>query len=195
MTFHKFLILMIGLTFSLVLSGCGVKPNNQKVVIVKSQDARIQSFTNTLYTAESEYNVSFAIAAYIVQEVVKATDDLVFANKEEVIAHDLIQWSQPPELGTNTFSNSITNSQNAVDAIGKADPDFQYIYTTYKTLPPSFKDEFLNMKDLMDKNVSFIQALKQGELQKDSLQNWMDDNKKIHDAYESISLEIERIQN
>jgi hypothetical protein len=182
----RFLIFLVGLSLSLILSGCG--DAKQKA----ESQARFQSFTNNLQKADVQYGVSFVYTTILLQQAVQAAQlPIVQETRRRDPSYDaagdyLQHYAE--------FDISITNGQNAIDLITKAETDFQYIYTTYKGLPPSFKDDFYNMKDLMDKNMVFIQTLKQGELQKDGLQNWMDNSKKLNNSYHSMLLEIDRIK-
>lgn len=152
MTPKNILVLIVGLSFCLILSGCGDS----------KQKARIQSFTNNLSKANIEYAVSVSYTAPILQQAIQVPQlPAVQERLERTPSYDAIgDYLQ----NYSHFDDSITSGQSAVDSMAKAEPDFQYIYTTCRDLPPSFKDDFYNMKDLMNKNIVFIQTLKQGEL-------------------------------
>ncbi len=92
------------------------------------------------------------------------------------------------------FSDSITNAESSIESINQAEPDFQHIYTNYKEIHESFKTDFYKMKDIMGQNLSFIQGLKEGEIEKDPLSAWLDDFKQMDDLHKSVLLEIERMQ-
>ncbi|HEX3856483.1 MAG TPA: hypothetical protein VHY30_04205 [Verrucomicrobiae bacterium] len=186
----KLYLIIAGVILSFILAGCGAKPSGDEKAQTKTEDKKISSFTNNLQTAGAEYTISFVMTSAVIQEAVKLTKDDSEAEK------DINEYLKAPGgMGASESAFGFTNAQNSIDYITKADPDFQYIYTTYKTLPPSFKDDFLNMKNLIDENINLIHAFRRGELHKDNLQSWMDNDKKIHDLYESISLEVQRIQN
>lgn len=182
----RILCLFLGLMISLVLTGCG--DSKHKI----EERARFQSFTNNLQNSVIEYEVSFSYTAPILQQAVQAAQLPVVQRRLE---RDPSYDAMGDFLQNYAhFDDSMTSGQNAVDLVAKAEPDFQHIYTTYRDLPPSFKDDFYNIKDLMDKNIVFIQTLKQGEVQKDALQDWMDGNTKIQNSCKSILLEIDRLQ-
>jgi hypothetical protein len=194
MTFPKILILMFGLAFPLIFIGCGAKPDDEKNLQAKSEDKRIQSFTNNFQIAEAEYAVSFTLTGTIIQKAAEIAKGYNSDEEREKSVNDYLTGWNGLDPAASDFSKIFTNAQNSIDYITKADQDFQYIYTTYKELPPSVKDDFYIMKDLINDNITFIRAFRRGELHKDNFQEWMDNDKKINNSYRSVLLEVERIQ-
>lgn len=203
MTFLKLFIVMVGLAFFLVLSGCGdskqkteVQPNNQP------DNSRFQSFTNNLEQAHTEFVVGYVFTLTKLQDTIKFGADKGY--DVQLQGADYYKWLYD---GMNDYSTNITqkcvaNAQNAADFINKSEPDFQYFYTHYKELPPGFRDEFYKMKDILNMNLIFTKSLypptqeafEKGTLDKDNLQEWFDDTKQVEGLYRDIKLEIERIQ-
>lgn len=186
MTLSKFLVSMVGLAFSLILSGCG--DSKHKI----EEQARFQSFTNNLQNADVKYAVSIVCTTLLIQDAVKAS--------QSPSVQERLQYEPTYDAAKDYLENyanfdiSITNGQVAFDLMIKAEPDFQYIYTTHKDLPPSFKDDFHNMKDLLSKNLDFLSSLKNGNIDKETLQQWNDSPKSLNNSYHNMLLEIERIQ-
>lgn len=185
-------LLFFGLVICLVLTGCG--NSKQKV----EEQARIQSFTNNLQKANVDYNISFISTSLIIQNVPNGVRSLptstLLALTQSDGPFDQVAIKYYLQKCVNDWDGCITNGQNAIEAIGNGETDFEYIYTNHKELSSSFKDDFYNMKDLISKNLVFIQTLEQGEMESDTVQEWMDNNNKINEAYKSILLEVERLQ-
>jgi hypothetical protein len=179
------------IAFALILLGCDAKPP-----AAKPDTSKIQEFTNNLETANVDYSVSYYWTSDLIGQAIReANSPSAQRLNDSMQSFNGTSYDGAKDFLQNYahFDSSITNAENAIACIEKIDSNFQYLYTTYKTLPPSFKDDFYSMKDLMGKNLTFIQTLKQGEVDKDSLQAWLDGNTKIEDSYKSIQLEIQRL--
>jgi hypothetical protein len=102
------------------------------------------------------------------------------------------------DVGTDMISDQLllySNAQNATACISKTDPDFQYIYTHLKDLPPDFKDDFNRMEFLITENQDFVSQLQQRNFTHDLLQTWMNYHAEIEGLYRNILLEVQRCQN
>jgi hypothetical protein len=185
MAFHKFLILIIGIAFSMVLSGCGAKPEAEKKVESQT-DSQIRLFKDNFEKAYKSYWISHMMAMQLLQMVSKKATEF----EESYPNSDFMSTG----LKAVDFGDSITNAESSMDSIRQAEPDFQHIYTSYKEIHESFKTDFYKMKDIMGQNLSFIQGLKEGEIEKDPLSEWLDDFKQMDDLHKSVLLEIERMQ-
>ena len=181
----KLLVLFSGLIFSLILSGCGAKPEAEKKVESQA-DSQILSFKNNFEKAYKAYWESYMMASQTLGLVLKKADEM----DQSYPGSNFL----PTGLKAVGFGDSITNAESSIDSINQAEPDFQHIYTSYKEIHESFKTDFYKMKDIMGQNLSFIQGLKEGEIDKDAFQEWMDNFKKMDDLHKSVLLEIERMQ-
>lgn len=91
------------------------------------------------------------------------------------------------------FSGSISNGLKAVELTGKAENDFEYIYTHFKNLPSSLKGDFNTYKESIINHVGFIKTIEGGDISSREIEKWVDGRNKIAAAYKSISLEMDRI--
>lgn len=184
----RFLPILFGLGFALILSGCG--DAKQKAEKVESM-AKFESFTNNLQKADSEYLVSFVLTSAEVKNAIDKSK--IRFNTEDPEDSQIAAW-----IGTDMINDQLllySNAQNATACISKTDPDFQYIYTHLKDLPPDFKDDFNRMEFLITENQDFVSQLQQRNFTHDLLQKWMNYHAEIDSLYRNILLEVQRCQN
>jgi hypothetical protein len=169
------------------LSGCG--DSKQKT----EEKTRIQSFTNNLAKADVKYAMSIVYTMSLMQKAVEAAQSSEVT--QEILQHQSSYDAAKDYLQNYAhFDISTTNGQAAFDLVVREDDDFQYIYTHEKKLPSSFKDDFHNIRDVLSKNLDFISSLKDGNIDKESVQNWNDSPKSLNNSYHNLLLELDRLQ-
>lgn len=100
-----------------------------------------------------------------------------------------IDGSRAPEIRA-----AKTNATEALFHLTNAETQFGLVYTQFKTLPTSTKDDFLKLKQLLTKTTDFIEAARVGVCSRADFNQWRQVDVETGELFNSISLEIKRLE-
>lgn len=187
------------------ISGCSPKSNTSP------PDTHIDSLADSLTKADGAFSVCYSNTFSRTQfwinhaqmEIDKGTS-LAPSNDEEYYKY----INRGMLFTTNQVDDYIMPAQYAVKVLQQAKPDFEYVYVHHKELPPSFRDDFDNLEQLLENNLNFINSLfpqdlknldemdtAAGFLNKGNFNDWLDSSKKAQALSENIYLELKRLKN
>jgi hypothetical protein len=144
----------------------------------KEKKAKIQSFRDHLSTASGAYYQEFEILKEVLRTAARNTSsDSILANS--------MKYSMP-NIPESRFEKVIASNFAA------AEREFEDIYVHYH-LPSGAKDDFYELKSILDRHLMFVANLREGQLSAGGVKEWVDDMREFGNRYDKIKLEAERL--